>query len=97
MSGGYFEQQDLLGAFDFLVQRGIPPERIGVIGFSMGASTSILGVAEEPAIRAVVVDSPYANASELIAQETARKTVFPQWIVPYSCQHLSYWRIYCMT
>ncbi len=82
VSGGYFEQQNLLGAFDFLVKRGIPAERIGVIGFSMGASTSILGVAEEPAIRAVVADSPYANASDLIAQETARKTIFPQWIVP---------------
>jgi pimeloyl-ACP methyl ester carboxylesterase len=82
VTGGYLERWDLLGAFDFLVARGAPPERIGVVGFSMGAGTSILGAAQEPGIRALVVDSPYANVSDLIAHEVARKTVFPQWSVP---------------
>jgi len=80
ISGGYFEQDDILGAFDFLVHRGIPSEGIGVIGFSMGAGTAILALVEEPAIHALVADSPYAKASDLLAQETARKTVFPEWI-----------------
>ena len=40
------------------------------------------GVIEEPGIRALVVDSTYADASELLAQETARKTVFPRWLTP---------------
>ena len=31
---------------------------------------------------AVAADSPYAAASELIAQETARRTVFPEWVTP---------------
>jgi pimeloyl-ACP methyl ester carboxylesterase len=82
IGGGYLERWDLLGAFDFLVARGTPPERIGVVGFSMGAGTSILGAAQDPGIRALVVDSPYANVSDLLAQEVARKTVFPQWSVP---------------
>ncbi len=82
ISGGYFEQQDVLGAFDYLSGRGVPSDRIGLIGFSMGAGTGILAAAEEPAIGALVADSPYANASDLIAQETARKTVFPEWIAP---------------
>lgn len=81
-SGGYQEQYDVLGAFDFLVKRGVQPERIGVLGFSMGAGTSVLALAEEPRIRALAVDSPYANAADLITQETARKTVFPKWMVP---------------
>ena len=82
VSGGFYEQQDVLGAFDFLVGRGIPGESIGVLGFSMGAATALLAVSQEPAIRAVVVDSIYANASDLISQETARKTIFPRWLVP---------------
>ncbi|MBI4299056.1 MAG: alpha/beta fold hydrolase [Chloroflexi bacterium] len=82
ISGGYFEQEDVLGAFDYLVERGTPPQRIGLIGFSMGAGISILAAAKEPAIQAVVADSPFANASELIAQEVDRKTVFAQWVAP---------------
>lgn len=82
ISAGYFERQDMLGAFDFLLKQGIPSECIGVIGFSMGAATTILAAAEEPAICALVADSPYAKASDLIATETARRTVFPEWISP---------------
>lgn len=82
VTGGYLERWDLLGAFDFLVARGTPPEHIGVVGFSMGAGTAILAAAEEPGIRALVVDSPYAKVSDLIAHEVARKTVFPEWSVP---------------
>ena len=82
ISGGVYEQEDVLGAFDFLVERQIPSDSIGVLGFSMGAATALRAVSREPAIRAVVADSPYSNASDLIARETARKTIFPRWLVP---------------
>lgn len=82
ISGGVYEQQDVLGAYDYLVGRGISSESIGVLGFSMGAATALLAASQEQGIRAVVVDSTYANASDLIAQETARKTIFPNWLVP---------------
>ncbi len=55
---------------------------VGLVGFSMGAATAILAAAEEPGIGAVVADSPYAVASELLAQETARGTPFPEWLTP---------------
>lgn len=82
VSGGYFEQWDVLGAFDFLAGKGVPPRRIGLVGFSMGASTAVLAAAQEPAIGALVADSPYAKASDLIAHEAARKTALPRWITP---------------
>ena len=82
VSGGNYERWDVLGAFDFLVGRGTPPKGIGLVGFSMGAAASILAAAEEPGIRALVADSPYANASEMIAHEAARQTIFPEWITP---------------
>ena len=83
VSGGYFEQQDVLGAYDYLVgQRGAEAGKVGLMGFSMGGSTAILAAVDEPGIGAVAADSPYAAASELIAQETARRTIFPGWATP---------------
>ena len=52
------------------------------MGFSMGAATSIMAAAEEPRIMAVAADSPFADASDLIAREAARKTPFPEWMMP---------------
>ena len=82
LSGGYYERHDVLAAFDFLVERGVPKDSVGLIDFSMGAGTALLAAAEETSIRAVVSDSSYARASDLIAQETARKTPIPEWLVP---------------
>lgn len=84
VSGGYFERQDLLGAVDLLRARGVPDGRIGVIGNSMGGAVAILAAALEPAIGAVVADSPYARAEDLVPQETARATGVPAWsVVPF--------------
>ncbi len=83
VSGGYFERWDVLGAYDYLVEkRGAVAGKVGLMGFSMGGATAILAAVEEPGIRAVAADSPYAAASELIVQETARRTIFPGWAVP---------------
>ena len=82
LSAGYFEKWDVLGAYDFLVRRGASPEEVGLLGWSLGAATALLAAAEEPAIKAVVSDSSFADVHDLIAQETARATVFPQWVVP---------------
>ena len=82
LSAGYFERWDVLGAYDFLVRRGASPGSVGVLGWSMGGATALLAVAEEPSIRAVVADSAFADVRDMIAQETARSTVFPEWAVP---------------
>jgi pimeloyl-ACP methyl ester carboxylesterase len=82
ISGGYFERLDVLGAVDALQDRGLALDSIGLLGFSMGAATALLAAADEPGIGALVVDSPYADVSDLIAQETARTTPVPEWAVP---------------
>ena len=82
LSAGYFEKWDVLGAYDFLVERGVSPGSIGVLGWSMGGATALLAAAEEPEVRAVVADSAFAHVRDMIAQETARTTVFPKWAVP---------------
>ena len=83
LSGGYYERRDVWGAYDYLLeQRVAEAGEVGLVGFSMGAATAVLAAAEEPGVGAVVADSPYAVASELLAQETARSTPFPAWLTP---------------
>ncbi len=60
-SEGDREQWDTLGAVDYVAGRGIPLERIGLLGFSLGASVSILVAAQEPRIPAVVSDSGFSD------------------------------------
>ena len=82
MSAGYFERYDVLGAMDVVETRfGIPAERIGVLGFSMGGVAALLGAAEEPRLRALVVDSAFANIDDLFASEVADRTPLPEWTI----------------
>lgn len=60
------EQQDLSAAVD-LVRRRSPSASIAVVGFSMGASTAILTAARDSRIEALVLDSPFATMSDVIA------------------------------
>jgi uncharacterized protein len=64
---GQYEQRDVLGAVDFLHAGLIPypelgrPHAIAGWGESLGGATLILATAKEPAIRAIVSDSAYAD------------------------------------
>ena len=80
LSGGWHERLDALGAYDYLCDRGVDPEKIGLMGLSMGAAAVALAAAAELRVRAVVLDSPYALASDLIVQETSIKMHIPKWL-----------------
>lgn len=59
---GYHEVKDIYAAVAWLKRERAPQaEKVGVIGFSMGAVTAILAAAGEPAIGAVVADSPFSD------------------------------------
>ena len=60
-SEGDREQWDVLGAIDYVSGRGIPLERIGLLGFSLGAGVALLVAAQEPRIPAVVSDSGFLD------------------------------------
>lgn len=72
---GYYEQRDVLGAVDFLLSGPIPypnlgrPKVIGGWGVSMGATSMLMAAAQEPALRAVVSDSAFADAAPLLQRE----------------------------
>lgn len=87
-SFGYFEQRDVGGAVDFLRSGPLPypelgrPRAIGGLGVSYGAATLILAAAHEPAIRAVVSDSAYADVMPLLEREIPRQGHVPAFLTP---------------
>lgn len=58
-SVGQYEKDDLLGAIDWVAQEH--PGTIALLGFSMGATTSILAAAEAPEVVGLVADSPFSQ------------------------------------
>jgi fermentation-respiration switch protein FrsA (DUF1100 family) len=83
---GYVERLDMHAAVDFLLNRG--ERRIGVMGFSMGASVAIIAAAENPHIGAVLADSPYAELWRSISTEVNRlyraPGIFAAWSAKYA-------------
>ena len=81
-AGGNTEYLDLLGAWDWLIaEKGFAPERIGAVGYSLGAGTTLIAFSQEPRLAAVWVDSPYADLQVAINEEMARNN-YPTWLVP---------------
>jgi uncharacterized protein len=88
---GEFEQRDILGAVDFLRTGALPfpllgrPRVIGGWGMSLGASTLLLAAAAEPAIRAIVSDSAFADAAALVRWQWEQQGL-PSWLLPGALQ-----------
>lgn len=75
VSVGEYEVRDLLGAVDYA--RAHHYMKIGVIGYSMGASTAILAAAKDTLITAVVADSPFANLHRYLSSHMPHWTNLP--------------------
>jgi dipeptidyl aminopeptidase/acylaminoacyl peptidase len=62
------ERQDLDAAIGFVAARpAVDPERIGALGFSMGAAAVTLGAARDARLRAVVIEAAYPTLKEEVA------------------------------
>jgi len=85
---GYYEQRDVLGAVDFLQTGAMPypnlgrPKAIGGWGVSMGASTLLLAAAQDPALRAIVSDSAYADIVPILQREIPARAHLPSAFTP---------------
>ncbi len=77
---GACERHDVLGAVDWLRAQG--HRRLGVLGASMGASTALLAAADEPAIQALVADSPFADFAAMIERQFRRLSHLPGFFLP---------------
>jgi uncharacterized protein len=72
-AGGTEEYLDVLGAWDWLVAQGVPEERIGILGMSFGAGTTVIAGGEEPRVRAVWEDSSYGDMAEAMRDYLVRE------------------------
>lgn len=71
-SVGYYEKHDLLGVIDWVTET-YPHEAVSLIGFSMGATTSLLAAAEHEKVAGVVADSPFHHLKKYL------KSNLPVW------------------
>ncbi|HET9522045.1 MAG TPA: prolyl oligopeptidase family serine peptidase [Candidatus Limnocylindrales bacterium] len=72
-AGGTEEYAEVLGAWDWLQEaQGIPAERIGIYGASLGAATALIAFGHEPGMVAIWEDSSYADLNEVLADELTR-------------------------
>jgi fermentation-respiration switch protein FrsA (DUF1100 family) len=78
---GFYETRDLLGAIDFLRQRGI--ERVGLLGFSMGGAVALQTAPLTEAVRGVIADCSFASLHSLIAHHA------PSYHIPHLFAPLS--------
>ena len=82
MGAGIHEQDDVLGAIDWLArERDVSVDKVGLLGLSYGGGIAILTAARTPSIRAVVADSIFASLTELMAGEAANRTGAPESVV----------------
>ncbi len=81
---GWLERHDVAAAVRFLLSREFQPGKIGIHGVSYGASTSLLATATisevGAAVGALVLDSPFANISDVVVGEIQRQTGLPAFL-----------------
>lgn len=75
---GEKEYQDILGAVDWLEERGYQPGKIGVLGYSLGAASVIYAAAAEKDIGAIWIDSGYADIKSVIEGNWVSVSGLPQ-------------------
>lgn len=80
VSVGEHEVRDVAGAVRYLKTRGV--EEVGVMGMSMGADTALNAAPEQSELRALVVDSPFADAGALLEVEMPKRSGLPAWFNP---------------
>jgi dienelactone hydrolase len=81
-AGGSEEYLDVLGAWDWLVAQGVPEERIGILGMSFGAATSVIAGGQEPRVAAVWADSSPTEMRRAIGLFLEDQAGLPDLLVP---------------
>ncbi|MBI5032451.1 MAG: alpha/beta fold hydrolase [Chloroflexi bacterium] len=80
---GYAEVEDVRAAVQYLLTRSdVDPERIGLVGHSMGAGTVLRAAARIPDVRMVIAESAYTSIEDNIADGVRGLTGLPP--VPFA-------------
>ena len=69
-SAGNEESKDVLGAWDWLVAtKGYAPERVGLLGVSLGGAATLHAFQDEPRVAALFLESTFSNLVETVAYQ----------------------------
>jgi uncharacterized protein len=82
IAAGSDEYLDVLGGWDWVRSRGVPADRIGIVGFSFGSSVVLTAGAEEPAVQAVWADSTFTTTARGMGLFLKDQTGLPEVFVP---------------
>jgi dipeptidyl aminopeptidase/acylaminoacyl peptidase len=78
---GYYEAEDVQGAVTYLRSRPeVNPERIGLIGHSMGGVAVLRAAVHLPRVKVVVAESAFASSEDNIAQGMIARTGLPPFL-----------------
>jgi pimeloyl-ACP methyl ester carboxylesterase len=72
---GAHEVRDVGGAIDFLAERGLADSGVNLLGYSMGAATTLLAAGDEPLVSAVAIDSGYADLNSVLDFHLAQRAL----------------------
>lgn len=74
---GQLEVRDLLGAVDYVKSKPEISRKVVLLGFSMGATVSLLAGAREPEVDAVIADAPFADMRSYLEENLSVWTDLP--------------------
>ncbi len=74
---GRRERGDVRAVLAWAHARGYSSDRVGWLGYSMGASTLLMEAAQNGDIQVAVLDSPFGNLPELLKAELTRHSHLP--------------------
>ncbi|MCC5815181.1 MAG: alpha/beta hydrolase [Leptospira sp.] len=76
---GYYEKYDLLNGLKYFESMsGIAPERIGVLGESLGAATSILALEGNDKYAFLIAESPYKDLDSIVGKKAVE--IYGSWV-----------------
>ena len=75
-----YDERDIGGAVDYVMSRGYPAERIGLLGFSAGATSSLIFASKDD-VFAVVSDSSFVNVADDLVRKASNETGVPKPLV----------------
>lgn len=79
---GRRERRDIRAVMNWAESVGFSDNRVGWLGYSMGASTILLEAAQNPGIQVAVMDSPYGDLPEVLRTQLSKHSHLPSWFNP---------------
>lgn len=79
---GQHERHDVAAAVDHLVSLGFRPERVALLGISMGAGTVLQAVAVRADVGPVIADSSFLDGRTIVDEVGPSVTGLPVWFNP---------------